>query len=78
MRDLVKSFDNLPWIAKFILALPILDGIAWGIYRLAKGLDKKDNVLVLAGILWIFLGIAFLWIIDLITVILYGRVTVFA
>lgn len=78
MKDLVKAFDGLPWIVKIILALPFIDGIAYGIYRIAKGIDKKDNVILIAGIIWIFVGWAILWIIDLITVILYKKVTVFA
>jgi hypothetical protein len=36
MKDLVRAFDNLPWIFKLILCLPVIDGIAWGIYRLQK------------------------------------------
>ena len=78
MKDIVKFFDNLPWIVKLIFAFPFIDGIAYGIYRIAKGLDKNDLVMVIAGIIWIAVGWAILWIIDLITVILKGKVTVFA
>lgn len=72
----VKAMDNLPWILKLILALPGLDFI-WGIYRLVKGIVKKDGALLIAGIIWTFAGWAILWIIDLITVILNERPTVF-
>lgn len=78
MKDLVKAFDNLPWIVKLILALPGIDGIAWGIYRIAKGISKNDGIMILAGIVWLLIGWAILWIIDIITVILYKKVTVFA
>ncbi len=78
MRDLVKAYDGLPFWLKLVLALPGIDGIAYGIYRIAKGIDKKDNVMLVIGILWLFLGIAILWIIDIISVILYGKVKVFA
>ena len=78
MKDIVKFFDNLPWIIKLILAFPFIGGIAYGIYRIAKGLDKNDMIMVLAGIVWLLVGWAILWIIDLITVILHGKVTVFA
>lgn len=30
MKNLVKTFDGLPWILKIILALPVLDGLVWG------------------------------------------------
>jgi len=77
MRDLVKAFDGLPWILKLILALPGLDFI-WGIYRLAKGIDKKDSTLIVAGIIWLVFGWAILWIIDFVTILLYKKPTVFA
>jgi hypothetical protein len=69
MKDLVREFDRLPWILKLILALPGIDGVAYGIYRIARGR-------IIVGILWIVLGIPLLWIVDLICVILYGKVTV--
>lgn len=78
MAGLVKAFDNLPWIVKLILALPGIDGIAWGIYRVAKGVSKNDMLQIIIGILWIFVGFAILWIVDMITIILYKKPTVFA
>jgi hypothetical protein len=74
MRDLVRAFDNLPWIFKLILCLPGIDGIAWGIYRIAKGIDRKDNTMIIVGFIWIIVGAAILWIIDMISVIMYGKV----
>lgn len=58
MKEYVKFMNGLPFIAKVILALPGLDGIFWGIYRIAKGK-------LIAGLIWIFFGFAILWIIDL-------------
>lgn len=78
MKDLVKAFDGLPWIVKLILALPFIDGLAWGIYRIAKGIDKKDTLMLIAGIIWIIAGAAILWILDLITIILYKKPTILA
>jgi len=68
MKEYVKFIDGLPLILKVILALPGLDGIFYGIYRIAKGR-------LIIGILWIILGIAILWIIDLISVLLNGKVS---
>ncbi len=68
MKEYVSFIDGLPYIVKIILALPGLDGIFFGIYRIAKGK-------LIIGILWIVLGFAILWIIDLISVILNGKVT---
>ncbi len=67
MKDYVKFIEGLPFIVKLIFALPILDGILYGIYRIAKGS-------VILGIIWIFVGAAILWIIDLISVIVNGKV----
>ncbi|MFP4287061.1 MAG: hypothetical protein ACLFRI_05130 [Candidatus Izemoplasmataceae bacterium] len=78
MKDLVKGFDGLPWIVKLILALPFIDGLAWGIYRIAKGVETKDNLMLIAGIIWIFAGATVLWLLDLITIILYKRPTILA
>jgi len=78
MKDLVRSFDRLPFIVKLILALPGIDGIAWGIYRIAKGIDQKDTLMLVMGIVWIVAGATILWIIDLVTVILYNKVVLFA
>ncbi|MDD5293717.1 MAG: hypothetical protein PHW40_05345 [Candidatus Izemoplasmatales bacterium] len=68
MKEYVKFIDGLPLILKVILALPGLDGIFYGIYRIAKGR-------LIIGILWIILGIAILWIIDLVSVLLNGKVS---
>ncbi|MFP4077893.1 MAG: hypothetical protein ACLFUQ_01965 [Candidatus Izemoplasmataceae bacterium] len=78
MKDIVKFFDGLPWIVKLILALPGIDGIAWGIYRIAKGLDRNDAVMVIAGIVWLFVGFFLFWIIDMFTIFTQKKPTVFA
>lgn len=74
---LVAAFDNLPWIVKIIFALPGL-GFLWGIYRIAKGLEKGNSILLIVGILWILLGWAILWFIDIISIIATGHVRVLA
>lgn len=72
----VEFMDGLSPIVKIIFALPGLD-ILWAIYRLVKGVERKNATLVVAGIIWIFAGWAILWIIDLVTTILSGRPTIF-
>ena len=74
--NFVKAMDNLPFILKLILALPFLD-IVWGIYRLVKGVAKKNLFLTIVGILWIIPGAVICWVVDLITVIINDRPTVF-
>ena len=74
---LVAAFDNLPWIVKLIFALPGLDFI-WGIYRVIKGLSQGKLLMTIIGFIWIFVGAAIFWIIDIICVILYKKPTVCA
>ena len=71
MKSYVKTIDKLPLLVKLILALPILDGIIYGIYRICKGH-------VIAGILWFFLGGSILWIVDIITILTSGKPQLFA
>lgn len=68
MQSIVKFFDGLPLILKIVCALPVLDGICYGIYRIAKGH-------LIVGIIWIFIGACIGWIIDIVTLILNGKVT---
>lgn len=78
MKEFVKAMDGLPWIVKIILALPGIDGFAWGIYRLLKGISSNNMTLIIAGIVWILVGWAILWILDLFTLITQKNVTIFA
>lgn len=78
MSSVIKSFDSLPVLVKFLLALPGIDGLAWGIYRLIKGIQQNKTSLIIAGFFWIFFGFAILWIVDLVCIAMYKKVTVFA
>ena len=60
----VGMMNSLPLLLKVIFALPVLDAIFYGIYRIAKGK-------VLLGVLWFFLGcFAIGTIIDIIGLLL--------
>lgn len=71
MKSIVSFFDGLPLILKIIFALPVIDGWAWGIYRIAKGH-------VIAGILWIIFGMFIMWLVDIICILIYKNVKLFA
>ncbi|MDE5715923.1 MAG: hypothetical protein K2I42_07340 [Anaeroplasmataceae bacterium] len=73
MKELIKAFDDLPLIIKIILCIPCLD-IVWSIYKICKSADKSNILGVVLGILTIIPGAFFIWIIDIITVILNGNV----
>lgn len=70
MKDLIKMIDELPFIAKVILCIPALD-IVWAIYRIIKGIENKDNFMLIVGVIWVIGGCTVTWIFDLITTILY-------
>ena len=61
--------DDLPFIAKLIFCIPALD-IIWAVYRIMKGITKQRLVQLIVGILWIVPGAAFLWLVDIVCVLL--------
>ena len=77
MKSFVKWMDNCPLILKIIFALPGLD-LIWAIYRVVKGAAYGKLGLIVAGILWIVLGWAILWIIDLVSIIVWKQPKLFA
>ena len=66
MAELRKAIDSLPLILRIILALPAIDGIVYGIYRICRG-DTKGIVF---GIIWIFIGATIGWILDIVFLLL--------
>ena len=69
MKGMVKWFENCPVWLKVIFALPGLD-IIWAIFRIVKGAAYGKVGLIVVGILWILLGWAILWIIDIVSIII--------
>ncbi|MDI9504095.1 MAG: hypothetical protein GX343_02425 [Erysipelotrichaceae bacterium] len=70
---MVKWMDNLPKWAKVVLALPCLD-VVWVIYRLVKSLGKKQTLGVVLAVILIVVGLPWLWLLDIITIILLDKV----
>lgn len=73
MKDFIKAMDNLPGLLKFILCIPALD-IIWSIYKLCRSLKSGNIVYIILGVLAIFPGAVFIWIIDMICVLLGKKV----
>lgn len=73
MEALIKWMDDLPKIVKVIFALPALD-IIWNIYRLCRSLQKKNVVGIVLGVLLLIFGLFFLWVVDIITILLNDKV----
>ncbi len=77
MKNLVNAFDNLPWLVKLLFCLPGLN-ILWAIYRICKGATTKNTLMLIVGILWVVFGTVVLWLVDLISVIVWKKPTVLA
>lgn len=73
MGNLIKAFDELPLIVKIIFSLPGL-GLIWGVYRVCRSIDKSNVLGIVLGILSVPLGACILWLIDLICVIMNGKI----
>ena len=73
MKNLVKAMENLPLWAKVLLALPGLD-LIWVIYRLCKSADKKNTLGIVLAVVLLVVGIPFLWLVDIITLLISNYV----
>ena len=77
-NSLTASYDALPLIARIIIQ--IIGGfIVGGIYRIARYFETKNIVTLVVGLLLTFTGVGNVisWIIDLVTLCLNGKYTVF-
>ena len=73
MKSIIKTMDNLPKLIKLILAIPALD-IIWVLYRLCRSLDKNNMIGVILGVVLIFVGIPFMWLIDILCILFKDKV----
>ena len=73
MKNLIKAMDDLPLVAKIVLCIPAV-AIVWWIYRIAKSLLKENTVGLVLGIVLLIVGIPFMWLVDLICILLQGKV----
>ena len=73
MKTLIKDMESLPLWVKIILALPALD-IIWVIYRLCKSIDRENTLGIVLAVILLIIGIPFLWLIDIITLVVSNYV----
>ena len=73
MKNFIVAMEKLPLLVKVILALPMLD-IIWVVYRIVRSADKKNTLGIVLGIVMVIIGIPFLWLIDIITILITGNV----
>ncbi|MCI8555147.1 MAG: hypothetical protein HFI85_01030 [Clostridia bacterium] len=73
MKSFIVAMEKLPLLVKVLLALPFLD-IVWVVYRIIRSVDKQNWVGVLIAVIFIIIGIPFLWLIDMLCILIIGHV----
>ena len=73
------AYDALPKIAKLLIQL-ILGVIVGGIYRIVRFFETGKILTLVVGLLTTFTGVGnlIIWVVDLVTVLLNDKITVFA
>ena len=72
MKDFLKAMDELPFIVKVLLCIPALD-IVWTVYRLIKSLDAQNTAGIVVSVIMFFCA-PFVWLIDLICVLVNKKI----
>ena len=73
MNEVIRFFDDLPLIVKVIFALPVLD-ILWAVYRLWRSIEHNNTAgIILAALMLLFCPTLF-WIVDIVTLLVMGKV----
>ncbi len=77
--SITATYEGLPKLVKILLQI-FLGYIISGIYRIIRFLETKNIVTLVVGILALVTGIgnAILWIVDLITEIMYNKISILA
>ena len=76
-NSITKSYDSLPLLLRIIIQI-IGGSVVGGVYRIVRFLETRNIVTLVIGLLATFTGVGNLiaWIVDLVTLILYGKYTV--
>lgn len=75
--SLTQTYESLPKILKILIQV-FLGAAVGGVYRILKFLETKNMITLIAGILnFVGLGLIF-WVVDLVTEVLYDKITVLA
>ena len=77
--SLTEAYESLPKLAKIILQI-FFGAFIGGIYRIIRYVETRNIVTLVVGVLVLvtFIGNIIAWIVDLVTEITVGRITVLA
>lgn len=73
MKELINAVDNLPWIVKIILCLPVV-AVVWSVYRLIRSISAGNVLGIVLSAVLLVAGPSFFWIIDLVCVLVKKNV----
>lgn len=73
VKDIIKFVDDLPDVAKLILCIPVLN-IVFSVYKLCRSIESQNVLWIVLGVLTIFPGASFMWLVDLICLLLNKKV----
>lgn len=78
-NSITASYEALPKIVKVIIQI-LLGSIVGGIYRIIRFFETKNILTLIVGLLVTFTGIGnfIAWVVDLITEILFNKITILA
>ncbi len=68
----VGWIEGLPAIVKLVLCIPVVDAV-WSVWRLMKAIAVNDGARIVLALLLLVLGIPFIWVLDLVFVLLTGN-----
>ena len=71
MKEFMRQVHEFPLLIKVLLCIPMVD-IFYSICRVINGAARNDVVRLVIGILTVFPGAFFMWIIDLVFVLWKG------
>lgn len=74
MQDLIKQVNDLPLIVKLLLCIPVIE-IFYGICRIVNQISKGEInwLYLILAILTIFPGATFMWLVDIVCVLMNGH-----
>ncbi len=76
-KSLTAQYDALPFIVRLLIQI-FLGWVASGVYRIVRYAERGNLTTLIVGILALIPPVDFIaWIVDLVTLILNGRPTVF-
>ena len=73
IKKIIKTIDEQDKIIKLILCIPVV-AIVWNVYRLCRSLEKNNIVGVIIAIVLMLPGACFMWLVDLLCILVNGKI----